>query len=64
MVGLAGHPQSSPHGSVTRQGTTGSEGMPGACCIYTQNLLACGEEGGEGEDGMEYICLFYFSFLG
>lgn len=67
VVGLAGHPQSPPHGSVTRQGTTGFEGMPGACCIYTRNLLACGEEGGEGEEGMEHIwlpdILFFLSWL-
>lgn len=56
---MGGHPQSPPHGSVTRQGTTEFEGMSGACCVYIQNLLTCDEE----EDGMEHIWLPDFLFI-
>lgn len=42
-------------GSVTWQKHSWVWGNASACCIYTQNLLACGEEGWEGESGMEHI---------
>lgn len=55
VVGLWHHPRALPQLGLSPGRAQLVWEMPGACCIYSQNLCPRVRRDGEGEDGMEHI---------